>query len=289
MLNTVNIRFPNLGINISNLIKSFKLMGIEISINAVIITVAAIAGILVVIYEAKRTWQDIDTYINLSICAVLTGLIGARLYYVILEWNYYKGNLLQILNLQKGGLSIYGGIVAAAITCIVFSGIKKIPLPKIADTACIGLLIAQTIGIWGSFFNREAFGAYTDSLFAMQIKYDEVGGVINQDILNHLIRYDGIVYIQVHPIFLYESLWCFMLFVIIMVCRRFKKFEGEIFLWYIAGYFMGKVWIDIMCTHKFVIPVLNVPFSQLLAGLITIISVCIFVIKRILIEKNTKN
>ncbi|MDE5781874.1 MAG: prolipoprotein diacylglyceryl transferase [Lachnospiraceae bacterium] len=289
MLNTVNIRFPNLGINISNLIKSFKIMRMEISMNAVVVTIAIIAGILIVIHEAKRTWQDVDTYINFSVCAVLTGLIGARLYYVIFNWNYYKGNLLQIFNIRNGGFNIYGGIIAAIITGIVFSGIKKISFWRIADTACIGLVLAQAVGKWGCFFNREAFGAYTDTLFAMQIKYDEVGGVINQEILNHLVRYDGMVYIQVHPIFLYESLWCLMLFVLIMVFRRFKKFDGEVLLWYIAGYSMGRVWIDIMRTDKWILPGLNLPISQLLAALITIIAVCIFAVKHIIAEKSLKN
>ena len=289
MLNTVNVRFPNLGINISNLIKSFKIMRMEISMNAVVVTIAIIAGILIVIYEAKRTWQDVDTYINFSVCVVLTGLIGARLYYVIFNWNYYKGNLLQIFNIQNGGFNIYGGIIAAIITGIVFSGIKKISFWRIADTACIGLVLAQAVGKWGCFFNREAFGAYTDTLFAMQIKYDEVGGVINQEILNHLVRYDGMVYIQVHPIFLYESLWCLTLFVLIMVFRHLKKFDGEILLWYIAGYSMGRVWIDIMRTDKWILPILNLPISQLLAALITIIAVCIFVVKHIFAEKSLKN
>lgn len=286
MSDAVSVRFPHLGINIYNLAKSFKVFGMEITVDAIVALVAIIAGFLILIYEVKLTWQDMDAYINMSICAMLTAVIGARLYYVIFNWGYYRGNLLQVFHLGNGGLSVYGGAVAAVITCIVFSGIKKIALLRIADTVCMGIVLWKAVDVWGSFFNREVFGKYTDSLFAMQIKYDETAGIMNQDILNHLTRYGGAIYIQVHPIFLYESLWCLMLFALIMAFRRYKKFEGEVFMWCVAGYSLGRAWIDMMRADKLPAHGLNMPLSVVLALICAIVPTCICVIKRIILKKS---
>lgn len=288
MLNAVSVRFPHIGINVNDLIRSFNIFGFEVPVYGVLVVLGIVAGMGLVIFEARRTWQDVDGYINMGICIILMGIIGGRLFNVIFMWDYYSHNLLQIFNIHNGGLSMYGGIIAAVITGIVFAAIKKISFLKMADTACLGLVLGQAIAGWGGFFGREAFGTYTDSLFAMQIKYDEVKGVMNQKILDHLIRYGGELYIQVHPVFLYESLWCFILFAVIMVCKRFKKFDGEVFIWYIAGYSIGKVWTEYFKADRFMIPGIGIPPVMVLASVIALVSVVFCLIKHIMAVRADK-
>ena len=125
-----------------------------------------------------------------------------KAYYVIFSWDYYSQNPGEILNIRGGGLAIYGGVIAGVITTFVFSKIRQVPFLRLADTACTGLLVGQIMGRWGNFFNREAFGGYTDSLFAMQIRMSDVNtSYITDELYNNVVSYNGIDYIQVHPAF----------------------------------------------------------------------------------------
>src|SRR5574344_2150247 len=226
MLATVSIRFVNLGLKIHNLKNGFSVFGFHIAYYGLIIAVGMLIAMALVFREAKRTGQNVDDYYDLAILVIIFGVIGARLYYVAFEWDTYKNDLLSIFKTRNGGLAIYGGILAGMLTCYIFSRYKKLSFLKLVDTAIIGLLIGQIVGRWGNFMNREAFGGYTNNLFAMQIKLDEVGGVITKSIQNHIKVVDGIEYIQVHPTFLYESLWNLALIIIIVIFRKYKKFDG---------------------------------------------------------------
>ena len=124
--------------------------------------------------EAKRTGQDPESYLDMGMFGVVFGIIGARLYYVLFSWDMYKDNLLEILNIREGGLAIYGGVIAAVLTVIIAAKIKHLSAPQIFDTIALALLNGQMLGRWGNFFNREAFGGYTDSLFAMRLPIDAV-------------------------------------------------------------------------------------------------------------------
>ena len=141
-------------------------------------------------------------------------------------------------------MASYGGVLAGIIVTVIFTRIKKLNFWQIADTTVIGLLLGQIVGRWGNFFNREAFGGFTDNIFAMQIKLDEVGGVITRSIRDKIQVVDGIEYIQVHPTFLYESMWNLVLLVLIMILRKYKKFHGELFAWYVIGYGIGRFIIE---------------------------------------------
>ena len=169
-----SIRFPHLGIYLEHVGKNFTVFGISIAYYGVIIAVGMLAGILLATYEAKRTGQNPDDYFDLAIIAIICSVIGARLYYVIFSWDLYKDNLWSILNLRQGGLAIYGGVIAAIITAVVFAKVKGLSFPRLADTAGLGLILGQIIGRWGNFFNREAFGGYTDGLLAMQLPVSAV-------------------------------------------------------------------------------------------------------------------
>ena len=139
-----------------------------------------------------------------------------------------------IFNIREGGLAIYGGVIAAVITVVIFAKIKKLSAAVIFDTACLGLIAGQMIGRWGNFFNREAFGEYTDSLLAMRLPLDAVRSSDVTDLMReHMETVNGVSYIQVHPTYLYESLWCLMVLVLLLLYRKHKKFDGEVFLLYL--------------------------------------------------------
>ena len=203
-----NINFPHLGIHLEHVGKSITVFGFDIAYYGIIIGCAILIGFLIATSEAKRTRQNPEDYLDMGIIGVVCGIVGARLYYVAFSWDMYKDNLLQVFNLRGGGLAIYGGVIGAVLTLLVYTRVKKISFFSMADTGCLGLITGQIIGRWGNFFNCEAFGGYTENLFAMRIRRSLVNeNMISQDLLNHLIVENGVEYIQVHPTFLYESLW----------------------------------------------------------------------------------
>ena len=265
------ISFPNLGIYLKNVGKSIDLFGIEIAYYGIIIGTAILLGFWIAAREAKRTGQNPENYLDMGIIGVIAGIVGARLYYVIFSWDMYKDNLLDIFNLREGGLAIYGGVIAAVISVLVLAKVKHLSAPQIFDTIAMALLNGQMLGRWGNFFNREAFGGYTDSLFAMRLSLDAVrSSDVTEQMRRHIERIDGVSYIQVHPTFLYESLWCMVLLIILFAYRKHKKYEGELFLMYLFGYGLGRFWIEGLRTDQLLLPGVGIAVSQLLAGAIVV-------------------
>lgn len=265
------ISFPNLGIYLKNVGKSIDLFGIEIAYYGIIIGTAILLGFWIAAREAKRTGQNPENYLDMGIIGVIVGIVGARLYYVIFSWDMYKDNLLDIFNLREGGLAIYGGVIAAVISVLVLAKVKHLSAPQIFDTIAMALLNGQMLGRWGNFFNREAFGGYTDSLFAMRLPLDAVrSSDVTEQMRRHIERIDGVSYIQVHPTFLYESLWCMVLLIILFAYRKHKKYEGELFLMYLFGYGLGRFWIEGLRTDQLLLPGVGIAVSQLLAGAIVV-------------------
>ena len=265
------ISFPNLGIYLKNVGKSIDLFGIEIAYYGIIIGTAILLGFWIAAREAKRTGQNPEDHLDMGIIGVIAGIVGARLYYVIFSWDMYKDNLLDIFNLREGGLAIYGGVIAAVISVLVLAKVKHLSAPQIFDTIAMALLNGQMLGRWGNFFNREAFGGYTDSLFAMRLPLDAVrSSDVTEQMRRHIERIDGVSYIQVHPTFLYESLWCMVLLIILFAYRKHKKYEGELFLMYLFGYGLGRFWIEGLRTDQLLLPGVGIAVSQLLAGAIVV-------------------
>ena len=237
-----NISFPNLGIYLDHVGKSISIFGFSIAYYGMIIGAAILIGFLIATAEAKRTGQNPEDYLDMGIVGVIAGIAGARIYYVIFSWDLYKDNLLSIFNLREGGLAIYGGVIGAVIAVFVMAAVKKKSPFQILDTIALALLNGQMLGRWGNFFNREAFGI------------------------------DGVSYIQVHPTFLYESLWCAGLLIILFLYRKHKKYEGELFLMYLFGYGAGRVWIERLRTDQLFLPGIGFPVSELLAGCLVIVT-----------------
>ncbi len=246
---------------------------------------------------AKITGQDYEQYIDFAIYAIVFSVIGARLYYVVFSWDYYGKHPAEIINIRQGGLAIYGGVIAAVLTCFVYTRIKKISFRKVADTGVYGLVLGQIIGRWGNFFNREAFGGVTGdgNPFAMRIffgdeyKISQVPDVVRESMETWKGKsLTEIGYIQVQPTFLYESLWNVFVLILMIVFRKKKKFDGEILLWYFIGYGIGRAVIEGMRTDQLIMPVIGWPVSQALSIILSVTALSVVVVKRMRIRKKVK-
>ena len=216
-----DIAFPHLGIYLENVPKSFTIFGFTIALYGVVIGIGMLLGILLAAHIAKKENMNPDVIWDFAIYAVIFAIIGARLYYVAFSWNQYKDNLLSIFYLRQGGLAIYGGVIGGFATLFIYSHIKKINPFKIGDCAVFGLVIGQIVGRWGNFFNREVFGGYTDSLFAMRLPVDAVrASDIKQTHLDGMAAMGDVNFIQVHPTFLYEGVWNLCLLIAMLHRRR---------------------------------------------------------------------
>lgn len=267
----MQINFPNLGIYLEHVGKNFSVFGFEIAYYGCAIALGIMTGYFLAAKEAKRTGQNPDDYLDMLLYAVFFALIGARLYYVIFKWDYYGKNLMQIFNLRQGGLAIYGGIIGAFTTVYFFAKKRKLSFRQMLDTACPGLAAGQVIGRWGNFFNREAFGGYTDGLFAMQLPVSAVrSGEITEQMWENLEVINGIQFIQVHPTFLYEGMWNLGVIIFLYFYRKHKKFTGELVLWYLVLYGIGRFWIESLRTDQLLIPGIGFPISQLLGAVLAV-------------------
>lgn len=285
-MNAGDIAFPHLGIYLRDVPKSFSIFGLDIAYYGVIIGLGVLAGILMAAHQAKVTGQDPDTYWDFAIYAVIFSVIGARIYYVIFAWDYYKDDLLSIFQTRKGGMAIYGGVIAAFITLFVYCRIKKKNPLLMGDTAMPGLLLGQVIGRWGNFMNREVFGEFYDGLFSMQLP---VAAVRARDISENIAAHipEGANYINVHPTFLYESLWNLGVMVLMLAYRKHKRFDGELCLLYLGGYGLGRFIIEGIRTDTLFLPGTTIPVSQVLAMLMLIFAVAADIALRIRLKKKS--
>lgn len=287
-MNGADIAFPNLGISIPELPKGITIGGFTIAFYGIIMAASMMAGLWIACLQAKRTGQNKETYLDFAIYGIIFSLIGARLYYVIFSWDSYKDDLLQIFNTRGGGMALYGSVIAGILTAVIYCRVKRYNFFLMADTAVAGLILGQIIGRYGNFFNREAFGEYTNGLFAMRLKVSEVNPASITDMMReHMQTIDGVSYIQVHPTFLYESLWNVGVLILILVLIKKKKFNGEIFILYMVGYALGRVWIEGLRTDQLQIGSSGIAVSQMLAGVIAVVGSGIWIFVRIRLRRRT--
>lgn len=254
MLRTSEISFPGFGIGefeISSV--AFKIGSIEIAWYALIITIGMIAAVAHIIFRAKQVGLKPEETLDFVIWAIPIGVIGARLYYVLAEIENFH-SFKEVINIRSGGLAIYGGIIAGAITVFVVSRVKKIPFLTFADCCTPGILFAQGIGRWGNFTNGEAFGSETNWFCRMGLK-------------NVLTDFETI---YVHPTFLYESLWNITGFIIANVIHKKRQYDGQIFLFIFGWYGFGRMFIEGLRTDSLYGSIFGIEFrlSQVLAALI---------------------
>ena len=263
MLRDAAISFPMLGGLTLDFPASFTLFGHEFYLYGVVMAIAFIAAVF---YASKRAPQmgiKGDDIFGLVLWVLPIAIVGCRVYYVIAEWDRYKDNLLDIFKIWEGGIAMYGGTIAGVLTVIVWSRAKKIPFAATLDAASSGLILGQVIGRWANFVNREAFGGETDIFCRMG-----------------LTTPDGTTY-YVHPTFLYESLWNLVGFIIIdryWLRKGHRKYDGQVFLFYVFWYGAGRSWIEGLRTDSLYIPGTNIRTSQLVAALSALTALVILLI-----------
>lgn len=236
---------------------AFSIFGIDIMWYGILMAVGMILGTLIAIKEAKRVGIKEDYVLDLAIFAIPIGLLGARLYYVIFNWEYYSQNVSQILNFRGGGMAIHGALIGGILTGYVFTKIRKIDFLKMADAVILGMPLAQSIGRWGNFINQEAHGGPTDLPWGIMV--------------------DGV---KVHPTFLYESVWDLAIFIFLLVFRKKKKYEGQVIVYYIILYSLGRFFIEGLRTDSLMIGPLKMAQVISLVGIIGGIISHIYLIKK---------
>lgn len=262
-----DLSFVNLGITIQHMQNHIDVFGFRIAFYGIIIGIGMLLGIRLAAGDAKRRGLGEDVIYDYIVYGIVAGIAGARLYYVFFQWEAYRSDLLQILNLRAGGLAIYGGVIGGALALLLWCRLKKQHFLVMADSLVLGVVVGQIMGRWGNFFNCEAFGRYTEGLFAMRIRREIVNPImIDAELLGHLITENGVEYIQVHPTFLYESCWNLCLLLFLLWYRYRKRFEGELLFLYLGGYGLGRVWIEGLRTDSLLLPGTGIAVSQALAG-----------------------
>lgn len=253
------ISFPGLGLSFNPSRIAFSIGSKPIYWYGIIIA----AGFLLAVYYAMKRADQFgltqDNIIDMLICAVPLAIIGARAYYCIFSWGLYKDDPIRVLYIWEGGLAIYGGVIGAVIGLFIYTKVKKVKASAMLDIGGLGLLIGQSIGRWGNFMNREAFGAETTSFLRMGLT--DANGVT----------------IYVHPTFLYESVWNALGLLILHFYSKRRKFDGQIFLMYLGWYGLGRMFIEGLRTDSLYVGSSNLRVSQLLAG-ICFLGVVIFLV-----------
>ena len=264
MLRISNISFPGLGIGefaVDSV--AFTVFGVDIAWYAVLITFGMICCFFYTVMQAKKIGITVDDIIDYALFTVPTGVIGARLYYVLSELDQYK-TFWDVINIRQGGLAIYGGIIGGTIAVLCVSLVKKIDFFAFGDCVAPGVLLAQGIGRWGNFMNGEAFGYETDWFCRMGLQNLLTGGELK----------------FVHPTFLYESLWNLSGVLLVYLFVKFigKKYDGQLILLTFGWYGLGRMFIEGLRTDSLYIPGTDIRTSQALAAVIfvTFLAMLIF-------------
>lgn len=248
------ITFPNLGIRVNPSPVAFTVFGKEIYWYGVIIACGFVLAALYMMKRAKTFGLTDDDVLDMLLWAVPIGVVCARAYYCIFYWELFRDNPISVLYIWQGGLAIYGGVIGGGLTLLVVAKVKKMPAAVLLDVAALGVIIGQFCGRWGNFMNREAFGAVTDSFLKMGLE-NAAGEVV-----------------YYHPTFLYESVWNLAGFIALHFYVRRRRFDGELFLLYMAWYGLGRAWIEGLRTDSLYLFSTGIRVSQLLAAVFFVVA-----------------
>ena len=263
-MSDASISFPIFGEGFSiNPSTYFTLFGFKVHWYGVIILTGLVLATLYIVKRAPQFGMNEDNIYDLLLYAVPIGVIGARLYYVVFNFSLYRGNLAGIFKIWEGGLAIYGGIIFGILGIFIFSRRKKIPFGNVLDLSALAVLIGQTVGRWGNFINREAFGRQTTLPWRMGLTPE--GGAT----------------IFVHPTFLYESLWNFIGFIILHFwSKKRRRYDGQIAAMYIAWYGFGRFFIEGLRTDSLYLFNTGIRVSQLLAAALFVLAAAYLLVNR---------
>lgn len=236
------IWFPHLNIEIDHLDKiAFNIFGASVAWYGIFIGSAFLLALWITmrltksLNENRKTQIDPELYYDALVYIMILAIIGARLYYVIFDFSAYKDDLSKIFEVWNGGLAFYGGVIGGIIAVIYFTKKKNLDFFEFSEPMLPALALGQALGRWGNFVNREAYGRFTDNIFAMRILREDAP-IVTQELLDNLVVVNGTEYIQVHPTFLYESLLNIINFCVLVYILKNKKFKGQVILTYMIFY-----------------------------------------------------
>ncbi len=271
-LGEYDIAFPGLGIDkLTVKSEAFSVFGVSIAWYGIIITLGMLLAIIFCNSKMKKYGLHPDRVFDAIMGGVIGGIVGARTYFVLANWDYYSENLKEVISVRNGGLAIYGGIIGAILVGGIIAKIKKIKILPLLDLAGIGFLIGQGIGRWGNFFNHEAFGYNTDLPWGMTSKKIQEWIIENNSSVSSSADIIEMTADKpVHPCFLYESLWCFIGLAVLLFISKRRKYDGQIFLTYVFWYGLGRFFIEGLRTDSLMLG--NLRISQVLAAVSVITS-----------------
>ncbi|EKQ53099.1 prolipoprotein diacylglyceryl transferase [Clostridium sp. Maddingley MBC34-26] len=234
---------------------AFSIGGFDIRWYGILIATGIMLGILISQYNCKWREVDFDNLFNIVLLSLPFGIVGARLYYVIFEFDNYKNNIINAFNIRNGGLAIHGGLIFAISTALIYTKIKKLSFIRFADVAAPSIILAQALGRWGNFFNQEAHG---DAVSYEFIKHFPM-------FIQKGMNINGIYY---NPTFLYESTWNIIVFIILMIILRKSTKNGIVFFTYIGLYSIGRFVIEGMRTDSLMLGSIRMAQLVSLSGVV---------------------
>lgn len=261
-----HVSFPGLGINDLPVNRvAFSIGSFNVYWYGILIATGLMLAVLYAYFNAHRYDVDRNKLIDCVIVGIITAVIGARAYYVAFRWDYFSSHPAEIIDIRDGGIAIYGSIIGALIGGLVVAKIRKMKFLPVLDITMTGFLIGQAIGRWGNFFNQEAFGTPTDSIFRMVS--ENTGGV------------------GVHPCFLYESVWCALGFVLLFIInRKYQRYHGQILYTYMIWYGFERMIVEGLRTDSLYLPFklfgYDIRVSQLLSAILVLAGVILLIVNR---------
>lgn len=265
-----HVSFPGLGIEDLEINRTaFSIGSFNVYWYGILIATGLLLAVLYAYFNAHRYGVDMNKLIDCIIVGIITSIVGARLFYVIFRWDYFSQDFSRVFDIRDGGIAIYGAIIGALAGGLSVAKIKKMKFLPILDLTMTGFLIGQAIGRWGNFFNQEAYGAQTDSLFRMISENTIIDGRN----------------VAVHPCFLYESVWCALGFVLLFIVnRKFQKYHGQVFFLYLVWYGFERMIVEGLRTDSLYLPFqifgMDIRVSQLISAVLVITGIVLLIIYR---------
>ena len=264
-MNEFHVSFPNLGWEFTINRVAFSIGSFQVYWYGLIIATGLILALVYAHFSAKRYNVDGSKLMNCVFAGIITGIIGARLYFCIFKWDYYGSHPLEIFAIHEGGLAIYGGIIGALLGGLGVAKIQKMKFMPILDITMVGFLIGQGLGRWGNFFNQEAYGTPTDLPWGMMSE-----GTLGE---------------TVHPCFLYESLWCLLGVAVLHFYGKYRqRYAGQIFYLYLVWYGFERMIVEGLRTDSLYLPFqlfgMNIRVSQVLSFAIFVTGIVLLIINR---------